>query len=226
VGLPDPLPRGHNVSWKPGFTVADDGTMAAAWSIAGPLVSAPSRCLFEVLDCSVRQHARSVYPNPAKPFQFPAVSCNASISTEPILVISGSNCALIQDDNALGCFWNNSKHAFEGAGCVASGGPVQCACRHLTEFAGKNVPALPTADLSEMTSLSPTDLLTKLKRLFIAVICLFCGMHVGAGVAFVQDAGERRRLLTKLQLPDVGFEETKDGAWCVHARRAFDANTR
>ena len=224
--LPDPLPPGHNVSWKPGFTVNSDAELAAAWSITGPLVAAPSQCVFEVLDCSVANNTRAVFPNPARPFDFPAVRCNASISTEPILVISGSTCALIQEDNAYGCFWNNAKHAFEGAGCVASGGPVQCACRHLTEFAGKNVPALPTADLSEMMSLSPADLLTKLKRLFIAVICLFCGMHVGAGVAFVQDAGERRRLLSKLQLPDVGFEETKDGAWCVHARRACDADMR
>ena len=150
VSLPDPIPRAHNASWKPGFTVASDAAMAGAWSIAGPLVS---RCLFEVLDCSVANNTRSVYPNPAKPFQFPAVSCNASISTEPILVISGSACALIQEDNAYGCYWNNSKHAFKGPGCVASGEPVQCACRHLTEFTGKSAPSLPTASLSDMVGL-------------------------------------------------------------------------
>ena len=131
VSLPDPLPRGHNVSWKPGFAVASDAEMAGAWNISGPLVAAQSRCLFEVLDCALANNTRSVYPNPAKPFQFPAVSCNASISTEPILVISGSACALIQEDNVYGCYWNNSKHAFQGPGCVASGGPVQCACRHV-----------------------------------------------------------------------------------------------
>ena len=153
VSLPDPLPHSHNVSWKPGFTVASDAAMAAAWSIAGPLVAAPSRCLFEVLDCSQPNATRSVYPNPARPFQFPAVSCNASISTEPILVISGSACALIQEDNAYGCYWNNAKHAFQGPGCVASGGPVQCACRHLTEFTGQSAPSLPTASLSDMLGL-------------------------------------------------------------------------
>jgi hypothetical protein len=173
VGLPDPLPPGHNVSWKPGFTVGSDAAMAAAWAISGPLVSAPSRCLFEVLDCSDPNVTRAVFPNPARPFEFPAVSCDAGISTEPILVISGSNCALIQDDNALGCFWNNSKAAFEGAGCVASGGPVQCACRHLTEFAGKSAPSLPTASMSDMLGLNPADIVTKLKLLFQVVIALF-----------------------------------------------------
>ena len=116
VGLPDPLPRGHNASWKPGFMASKDADMAAAWSLAGPLVASPNRCLFEVLDCSVPNNTRSVYPNPARPFQFPAVSCDASISTEPILIISGSACAFIQEDNAYGCYWNNSKHAFHGPG--------------------------------------------------------------------------------------------------------------
>ena len=211
VSLPDPLPPKHNVSWKPGFTVYSDGELAAAWSITGPLIT--PRCLFEVLDCSQPNNTRAVYPNPARPFDFPAVRCNASISTEPLLVVSGSECELIQADNAYGCYWNNSKNAFQGTGCVASGGPVQCACRHLTVFAGKNVPSLPTADLSEMESLQPTDLLTKLKRLFIAVILLFCGMHVGAGIALLQGVAQRRRLLSKLQLPDCGFEVTRGGAW-------------
>ena len=160
ASLPDPLPRGHTASWKPGFTVASDAEMAGAWNFSGPLVAAPSRCLFEVLDCAAANNTRSVYPNPAKPFQFPAVRCNASISTEPILVISGSACALIQEDNAYGCYWNNSKHAFEGAGCVASGGPVQCACRHLTEFTGKSAPSLPTASLSDMVGLVRANLVS------------------------------------------------------------------
>ena len=76
-------------------------------------------------------------------------------------------------DNAYSCFWNNSKHAFEGAGCVASGGPVQCACRHLTEFAGKSKPSLPMASTSDMFGLNPADIVTKLKLLFEVVIILF-----------------------------------------------------
>jgi hypothetical protein len=202
VSLPDPLPPNHTVSWKAGFTVDSDAAMSAAWNFSGPLVDAPSRCIFEVLDCTLNT-TRAVYPNPARPFDFPAVSCNASISTEPILAISGSACTLIQADNAFGCYWNNSKHAFEGAGCVASGGPVQCACRHracpmvktsghfvdltdaalhpgsfavpvtVTEFAGKSKPSLPMASMSDMLGLNPADIVTKLKLLFQVVIILF-----------------------------------------------------
>ena len=129
VSLPDPLPPGHVVFWKPGFTVATDAEMTAAWNVSGPLMDAPSRCFFDVLDCSLPNNTRAVYPNPARPFDFPAVSCNASLSMEPILAISGSACTLIQEDNAFGCYWSNAKHAFVGAGCVVSGNLVQCACR-------------------------------------------------------------------------------------------------
>ena len=129
VSLPDPVPTGHNVTWTDGFNVTTDANMSAAWTISGALVAAPSCCSFEVLDCSLPNNTRAVYPNPARPFDFPAVRCNASLSTGPILAISGSACTLIQEDNTFGCYWSNDKQAFVGAGCVASGKPVQCACR-------------------------------------------------------------------------------------------------
>jgi hypothetical protein len=61
---------------------------------------------------------------------------------------------------------------------------------------------------------NPADLISKLKFLFIVVMALFGAMHIGAVVAFRQDAEQRLRLLSKLQLPDAGFQETKTGAWC------------
>ncbi len=61
---------------------------------------------------------------------------------------------------------------------------------------------------------NPADIVTKLKFLFIVVIVLFGAMHIGAVVAFRQDAEQRQRLLSKLQLPDAGFQVTKAGAWC------------
>ena len=63
---------------------------------------------------------------------------------------------------------------------------------------------------------NPADIVTKLSFLFIVVISLFGGMHIGAVVAFTEDAGERRRLLSKLQLPDAGFKVTETGAWCAN----------
>ena len=57
-----------------------------------------------------------------------------------------------------------------------------------------------------------------MKFLFIVVISLFGAMHIGATIAFRQDADQRRRLLAKLQLPDAGFQVTKTGAWCGNGK--------
>lgn len=65
---------------------------------------------------------------------------------------------------------------------------------------------------------NPADIVTKLKFLFIVVITLFGVMHIGAIIAFRQDADQRRRLLDKLQLPDAGFQVTKAGAWCGNGK--------
>jgi len=166
VGQPALLPPGHNVSWVPNFGVRTDGEMAAAWRITGPLIDG-ANCSVAVLDCSLPNNTQVVYPNPARPFDYPAVACNASISTAPMLVISGSRCPLIRADNAAGCYWDNQKAAFVGAGCVASAGPTQCACRHLTDFAGASKPSIPTASLQDMLNL----VRARLRALLSASVC-------------------------------------------------------
>ena len=144
VGLPDPRPPGHVIAWKPAPNVTKDADMAAAWNINGPLVDA--NCSVRVLDCSLAEPG-VVYPNPASPLTVPAVSCPPNTTT-PMLVFSGSRCPLIQN-NSLGCTWDNVKQAFVGAGCVLSGQPVQCACRHLTDFQGASRPSIPVGRLSD-----------------------------------------------------------------------------
>jgi hypothetical protein len=58
--------------------------MAGAWSISRPAGGGAVAVLVRGAGLQPpANNTRSVYPNPAKPFQFPAVSCNASISTEP-----------------------------------------------------------------------------------------------------------------------------------------------
>jgi hypothetical protein len=116
----------------PDFTATSDGAMAAAWNISGTLVDAS--CSTRVLDCSMPGQNASIFPNPSNPFALPAVRCDAAVSTAPMLVISGSRCGLIQPNNAQACFWNNTAQAFNGAGCVASGAPVSCACRHVRQL--------------------------------------------------------------------------------------------
>jgi hypothetical protein len=127
VGIPDPAPANHVLEWVPGFTVSTDAEMAAAWNISGPLVD--GNCSFQLLDCSL-PNPPVVFPNPAKPFLVPGVACDKTIDTLPKLVFVGSRCRLIDPNNEERCSWDNSKQAFVGPGCVASGEPVQCACRH------------------------------------------------------------------------------------------------
>jgi hypothetical protein len=171
VSLPDPLPAGHTVAWVPGFTAVKDADMVRAWNISGPLANG---CSVQVMDCTLQPPPPPVYPNTLRPFDVPQVACDASgKNTEPKRVISGSRCLLIQPDNAYNCFYNNSKQAFTGAGCVASGGPVRCACRHLTDFAGASKPSIPTASLQDLLSLNPADIVTKLKVLLVSA-CLTC----------------------------------------------------
>ena len=126
VGIPDPRPPEHLLSWVDGFSASSDADMVRAWQITGVLVE---DCVPVILDCSIAQPG-VVYPNLRAPFDTPRIECNRALSTEPKLVYTGSRCALIRPNNAFNCSWNNTAQAFTGGGCVASGTPVRCACRH------------------------------------------------------------------------------------------------
>ena len=165
--MPSPSPPGHALGWAPGFVAASDAAMARAWSISGPLIDGLN-CSVAVLDCGDVNSTQSIFPNPAQPFKYPAVKCNASISTAPMLVFSGSRCALIDSGNSLRCYWDNRNQSFMGTGCATSAAPTQCACRHLTDFAGAQAPSIPMCSLSELTSFSFGDIVSKLKLLFEA----------------------------------------------------------
>ena len=213
ISLPALLPPSHTVGFVSGFRSESDAGMVLAWNISGPLVDAGG-CSQDVLDCaSLADAERKIFPNPAAPLTVPAVQCNANVSMAPMRVFYGKRCALIQRDNAAGCWWDNVKQSFAGPGCVASAGPTQCACRHLTDFSGKRKMALPMASLSDMVSLNPADIVTKLKLLFIVVITLFSAMNIGAAIGAGQDARDRRKIVLKLRQPEAGYRETAAGAW-------------
>ena len=164
VGIPSPAPPAHNLSWVPGFTAANDSALVYAWDISGPLLAG---CRMAVLDCNDAA-AGKVYPDPRNPLTVSAVACpprlNGTNATQPVLrVYFGTACALWQPGNVLNCSWDAVKQAFIGGGCVPSGDATQCMCRHLTDFASARVPKVATCSLSDMTSLSPGDIITKLK---------------------------------------------------------------
>jgi hypothetical protein len=184
AGIPYMRPAAHTLSWLADFSVASDAEMAQAWSISGPLVTS---CAAQLLDCSMdasgKQTATQLSPNPANPFDFPAINCSAA-DTSPKIVFVGSQCDLIKPDNSAGCSWDNMvqvrtkseeegtvsavahthaacypscQQAFVGASCVPpADGNAQCACRHLTDFASK--PTITTASLSDMVGLNPADI--------------------------------------------------------------------
>jgi hypothetical protein len=213
ASLPEPRPASHTLAWTLGFQARSDADMAAAWSISGPLLD--DNCVAHVLDCSAPNATDAVlFPNPAEPLAFPGVACSAG-DTAPLRVFTGSRCALIQPDNAYRCAWDNGKQAFTGAGCVASGAPVSCACRHLTDFAGVRKPSLPVASAAALLAVTPADILTRLRLLFIVIITLFAGMHAGAALAVLVTRRERALFLTRLMHPGVGFRTAKNDADCM-----------
>ena len=135
AGLPNPQPSADalRVFWIPGFSTLTDAGMASAWNASGPLLA---NCTRTVLDCSDVNNTQVVFPNPAQPFLYKPIKCDATISTAQMVVFAGSLCALISQQQP--CYWDNIMQSFQGAGCVAA--PAQqCACRHVRATA----PAMP-----------------------------------------------------------------------------------
>ena len=107
---------------------------------------------------------------------------------------------------------------FLGPNC-AQPGAVQCACLHLTDFAGGVKPHLSVASLSQMTSLDPADIFTKLRVLAAIVFSMFGAMHALGGVVHALDARSRAVLLARLKSKGVGFRQhAGTGAWTWHIR--------
>ena len=92
--------------------------------------------------------------------------------------------------------------------------------KQLTDFASARKPTIKTASLSDLMSLSPNDLLTKLRFLFITVMVLFGITVVGAMIGFVLDWDEKRRLLVHLKDPVTGFHAGENGEWLWRLEQA------
>ena len=76
-------------------------------------------------------------------------------------------------------------------------------------------PTISVCSASDMLSLSPADIITKL-RTFLYLICgLFGGMHVGSLIGLIRDKMDHRQSLRTLLKPGVcGFHSMgPEGAW-------------
>jgi len=223
VSQPDPQPPSpdHNIKWKAGFSAKSDADMLNAWNGTGPLYKG---CTTRVLDCSAPSPG-VVFPNPASPFGVPAISCSGN-STTPMLVFVGSTCQLLNTSNAYNCTWSNYLQAFVGGGCQITGDSLQCACRHvrlalctaqrrltdasrppaqLTDFASASRYNIPVASPSQMVSLDPGTLLTRLRLLFIVVVSLFGFMNLGALYGWLLDRAQMRKFMGNLCTPECGY---------------------
>lgn len=180
------------MSWPaaPGFLVSSPAALASSWLVAntnattagagggnsstGPLLlcgpdagNATRGCCRRVLlDCSAP--GARVFPDPLRPLSVPAVTCPAGAPNGTRLVVfTGDGCTLT--DTTAPCWWNATGQVFQGTGCVASAS-AQCACQHLTDFAGARGISIKVASADQMVSLNPADLVTHLKTLFGIVI--------------------------------------------------------
>jgi hypothetical protein len=136
-----------------------------------------------------------------------------------MVIFAGARCALISP--ATPCYWDNILQSFQGDGCAPA--PVQqCACRHLTDFAGASKPSIPMCSLSDMTSLSFGDIVHKLTLLFEIVIILFGIMNGGAALGYVLDARLRASVIERLKAPEAGFSVAKGDPDCWVWRLQLD----
>ena len=206
--LPSPRPPDHELIFLPGFAASAarrSDLRLAAWNISGPAMAS---CEVASLDCSnatIRTSGKLQLGGSS------TLACGNA--TDTLRAFTGAKCALRDTkNNSAPCFWNVTAQAFSGVGCVVADA-TRCACSHLTDFTSSPRPNIPVASLSDMISLDPASLLTKLKLLFIVVISLFGSLHIGAGVAYVMDRREKESVAERLLNPACGYRVADDGAW-------------
>ena len=73
------------------------------------------------------------------------------------------------------------------------------------DFTTIRLTPVPVASLSDMTALSPLDVVTKLKLLLIVIATLFGGMLMGAVVAWAGDRTDRAAMLRRIMCAPAVF---------------------
>ena len=134
IGVPNPAPPGHNLSFVPDFNATDDTSLLNAWQIEGPLVDG---CCSFLLNCSDPAMANVTVPlDPMRPLSQPSIRCadvtapNVVSGTRALRLFTGTDCQLWQANNGVNCYWNATVQAFVGSNCTSQG-PTRCMCRHV-----------------------------------------------------------------------------------------------
>lgn len=203
--LPSPYPAGHELFFLPEFRANSPAAIPAAWNMTGPRLVG---CEMLSLDCS------NITLRTTGKLQLGGAStltCSNLTNGTVLRAFAGPLCSLRDTKNASApCFWSVQNQTFSGAGCVTAN-VTRCACTHLTTFTSSPRPNLPTASLSDMISLNPADLVTKLKLLFTVVVTLFGLLHIGAVTAWVMDSREKQHVADRLRDPACGYRITDSG---------------
>ena len=156
---------------------------------------------------------RKIYLSALDALLIPAVTCAPGDNRTVMRLYYGDGCAAWQANNSAGCWWDSSKQLFIGAGCEAPAA-AQCACLHLTDFSGGGAPKLGVASLSQMLSLNPSDLFTKLWFLATVVFVLFGFMILTAATMYLTDRRRRYKVLLELRSARFGHRtHPPGGAW-------------
>lgn len=154
---PNPLPPRVSAAWAPGLTLRSPAELATAWVLRdnGTAAGILFGCNETLLDCSNATEAnRSVYLDRTRPFSAPAVGCGGVVSDRILRVFTGPQCRLWRPDNEERCFWNATKQAFVGAGCLA-GNSTKCACTHLTDMFSAKAPKIAVCSAKDLIAINP-----------------------------------------------------------------------
>ena len=75
----------------------------------------------------------------------------------------------------------------------------------IADFSGGSAPTISVCSASDLLSLSPNDIITKLKLFLVLICALFGSMHAGAFSGWLQDRASHRAALRRLLSPACGF---------------------
>lgn len=138
VALPNPLPPWVTAYFIPGFVANSTLDLARSWRLnetmpapfgVGPLPTPTlSNCNEIFLDCfNATDRNRTIYPDPRRPLDYPAVSCGPNASSRVLRIFQGPLCPAFRFDQR-DCYWNATLQAFSGSGCVTASA-TKCACQ-------------------------------------------------------------------------------------------------
>ncbi|KAK3271884.1 hypothetical protein CYMTET_19791 [Cymbomonas tetramitiformis] len=212
--LPNPAPAGAGLYWRSLVIEGEEaGGLAALWGVGNAALTAGCE---EVWGAALEEYngtdaGRRKYGNVT--------------GTADGLVWAATGCALVDGgaNATLGCRWEWRRQMFEGPECVLAA-EQSCVCTHLTDFTATeqldvstaDPPELQTLRLSDMTSVTLSDVLKSVLLLSVAFGLISSTIGLGVICAW-SDTASRQSILERLIKHHGtgihGFRKAAGGAW-------------